>query len=455
MADYVSLGLHREGEALPRPLGWLITAAVASLPLVDFGGAMPVIALSPKRAINLSIFDFLVWLAALWLLAWRWRNRRTAAPANELWLRSWLAAVWPGIMLLAVGALSVAQINPWEGNALLLAAKNAWQWAEYLIISPLLAMPLLAAPIWRQRLCRALLFGTALSVLTAFIDFVALVRTGSNGIPHLVGGCLGNRYAYTMFVSLALCMLWDEISLPAWRIWRWPLAFVAFYPALAAGPLLAGLAGLTLASMARQARTVAAILILGLLAALAFLPPAEARSLRGIYLTRSVQVYVPFRHPGTGNIESVHTMRYYRWAAEINLIAARPLGVGWGKYQRAVNDQMGDIPAPKVQSSDAAAYDVLAHEPMSFSWFLQSGVEMGLPGLAAVLVFILEILSRAGGWRGRGSGSPAIAGAAVALLLAGLWTSPMVRGVGPLLGLLLALSHMAAATEQHEEKEKA
>ncbi|MCX7933899.1 MAG: hypothetical protein N3A66_01410 [Planctomycetota bacterium] len=450
MAEYQANDGSQPMPTLPSALGWLITAAVVSLPLVEMGTGQPSFALLPKRMLHLTLFDLLVWPAALWLLIWRWqccRGGRGAAP----WLRQWLVAVWPAWMLLAAGAISMCQIDRLSRPDLILAAKNACQWLEYLAIFPLLALALLETPVWRPRLYHGLFLGTAIAVGAAHSDFVALLRAGEAGVPPLVGGYLGSRYPYTLFVALAVCVLWEKVSLPAWRIWRWFFAFAAFYPALAAGPLVGGLAGLAFASLAQKPRSVLAFLALA--AALAFLPPAEARSQRGRCLARSLQVYVPFRNPESGHIESTHTMRYYRWAAEINALAARPWGAGWGKYQSAINERLGDLPVPKIQSREASAYDVLAHEPMSFSWFLQAGVELGLPGLIAVLLFILEILARSGGWRKAAAISPGVAGAALALFFASIWTSPLVRGVGPLLGLLLALSQEPPAGG--EEKEKA
>jgi O-antigen ligase len=133
----------------------------------------------------------------------------------------------------------------------------------------------------------------------------------------------------------------------------------------------------------------------------------------------------------------------------MNSLTAHPaLGVGWGGYQDALDAFYGDIPRPEGRTDDPRLYDVEANEPLSFSWFLVTGVELGVAGLVAVLCLLGEILLRAAGLGGKPGRPPVAAGllgAGVALLLAGLWAHPLTRGAGPLAGLLLAMSGMSGS----------
>lgn len=135
-------------------------------------------------------------------------------------------------------------------------------------------------------------------------------------------------------------------------------------------------------------------------------------------------------------------MRYTRWAANLNMIRSNPIfGVGWGQYQKHVTRYYGDIVYPEGSTDDVTLFDVETNEPLTFAWYFVLAAETGLVGLVAWFVLFGEVAARA---IGRGAQrclcAGGVMGAVVALLIACLWTSPMVRGAGPLLGLLLAMS---------------
>jgi len=169
-------------------------------------------------------------------------------------------------------------------------------------------------------------------------------------------------------------------------------------------------------------------------------------------LARSMQTFRPQKREGEIVAQSRPTMRAYRWAANLSLILNNPLGVGWGQYQRSLQKYYGDLPYPEGTTDDPALYDLNANEPLTFSWLFVMACEIGLPGLAALALFLVELLLRATGRNGNSVLSGGICGAVIGLAIAAVFTSPLVRGAGPLLGVLLALS---ALPENIEERSQA
>lgn len=140
------------------------------------------------------------------------------------------------------------------------------------------------------------------------------------------------------------------------------------------------------------------------------------------------------------------TMRYRRWAGALNMALAHPVnGVGLGQYDRHIQDYIPVSPA-RARTDDAGAYDLSIDEPLSFGWFFTLAGELGILGLAAWGIMLAELLARAAGLgrRGRCAAAGGVLAATALLLLGGWWTGWLVRGAGPLCGLLLAMSSAPA-----------
>ncbi len=443
-------------EPLPRAWSWLALAAMAGIPLVDLGINRLNFSFLPKRALNLTIFDPLIWIAALWLIIANMRRKADSGCGLCALARRWLACVWPALPLLACALVSLTQIEQFDTKAVKLISKNIIQWSEYLLITPLVLMHLLSEAKWRNRAFWALSMTTLLAIAAiSWRSPLAAVFAGK-AHPYTVGGLLGNRNTYGIFMAAALPVIagWAfSRSTDTKKIWLIlpgvMLPLIAGYTCLAAGALVAMCAGLALTYAARNPAGILFPVILTGILLVADGP--ENRPLRMRELSRSIQLFRVQTRPGQLMPRSAPTMRAYRWAANLNMIAAHPvLGVGWGQYQRNIVKYYGDLDHPEGTTDVIQHFDLTANEPFTFSWFFVTAGETGLPGLACIMVLLAGIGARAMGLAGK---KPCFAaagsmGAIIGLLMAGLWTSPMVRGAGPLLGLLLAIS--VAGEEQNE-----
>ncbi len=432
--------------------GWLAVGTAASIPLVDVGSDAFALAFLEKRQLHVALFDPLVWGAAAMLAGLVLVRRDVRACAAAL-AKEWLVCVWPALLLLLVSAISLTQIRAFDAKALKLVAKHAIQWTEYLVVAPLVFLPLLLRRPWRGRLFWGLCITTTLAVVSVALR-TPLGKVFAGEIhPYRVGGLLGNRNTYGCFMAVGLCLLagWAHEESRVQRNdpgrVRWLLIpaallpLLAVYPCLAAGPLVGLLAGLTVTYVAgRRAGVLIPFVLVGFLL---LVDGGEHRAKRMRVLANSIQTFRPHKRPGELMKRSRPTMRALRWAANTNMIREHPLlGVGWGQYQRHVGEYYGDLPVPEGSTDRVELYDLETHEELSFSWFYVTAGESGLLGLSAVFVLLAACMARALGAHGavRCLGAPGVLGAAVALLVVGLWTDPLTRGVGPLVGLLVAMS---------------
>ncbi|MBN2713927.1 MAG: O-antigen ligase family protein, partial [Planctomycetes bacterium] len=410
---------------------WFMLAAVtvASLPVAI---ALPFDFIA-KRNLNLTAFEPLILMCTLWLLGAILFDRENRANLSGI-LLSLLKAVWPGALLVAVAAISISQIGSFKGEPGKLVLKTLVQHIEYLVVAPCIFAVALSRKEWRDKIMWAFTFGCIVSI-------IAVVRTPLDKVfsgeihPHMVGGLLDNRNTFGIFMAVAVCIItgWavpkiarGESSIvngPPWLLLPGLiLPFLVVYPMLAAGPLVALFLGLGVV-YSKSLRS-APVIILALAAWLCWLGNPEEREARGKELARSIQVYRPYIDPQTGDERSAHTMRYFRWAANINMIRKNPLlGVGLGQYQKQINNYYGGIPRPKGITGVAENWDVTSNEPFSFSWFFQTFCETGFVGFAALVVFLSQMVARAMGRAGQGIcfASGGVAGAVVALVFAALW----------------------------------
>jgi len=146
--------------------------------------------------------------------------------------------------------------------------------------------------------------------------------------------------------------------------------------------------------------------------------------------------------------------RYVEWQAAVNAITVHPiLGVGVGNYQQNINQYYGEIAKPAENYMEADAMNGL----------LILGMTMGLPGLVAFLWILFKFqkfgaqgfsLLPPGLEKGFALG---IYGAMTSVLIASLFTNVLVRGVGLVFIILLALAGQVndlAPDEAPEEQPK-
>lgn len=412
-------------------------AALLCLAVAPLATAIP-LAVSAKRALNLTAFDPLIWLVGAWLvLAW-WRAGRLRALAGQA-----LRAAWPGLLLLGAGLLSALGTDFGRPQAAVLFAKALIQWAEYLVIGPIVFLTLWDGP--RRR--------TALQVAAAALVAVlasVLLTLPRAAVHHQVGGLLGNRNTYGLYLLLALPLVsllagtrgepLRRLPAAAWRHEGWPalLAVLGLWLCRAGGPVLGGVVAvvLTLWGLGRRAGAVLFLVVflgISLRSGSGFASP---------WLVESVQVYAPFRDPETGARSREHTMRYYRWSANLSLTAEHPrLGVGLGQYQRRIGEYYAGVPRPEGRTDRPALYDIRADEPFTFGWFFLVAAETGLIGAACLLLLFADGGRRAVDRLRQGDAAGwAVLGVLAGLALAGWFTDAFVRGAGPMLAVVLGLA---------------
>ncbi|MCY3021664.1 MAG: hypothetical protein NTW87_21840 [Planctomycetota bacterium] len=164
------------------------------------------------------------------------------------------------------------------------------------------------------------------------------------------------------------------------------------------------------------------------------------------------------------------TARLRRAQAELSLLAApsdprneesRPnwvLGVGAGRYQKQINGFYYDpvYSKPGRPTDDEAAYDMEADERFTFGFLETVVVELGLPGLVAVLfLFGAWILSAHGAFvrlsanaqstaTPAGGTEPMLAlaafGSGCGALVVSVFANPVIRGVGGSFAFFFALA---------------
>lgn len=412
---------------------------VASLPFVT-----PVyeFRISPKRAFGLTAFDVLLVVALVWLVI----NTLRQKAGGDL-LREWLRTVWAGLLFLAVALGSLIPILS-GGGSLTLFAKSFMQHAEYLLLAPLVFLPLLRERRWRNRAFVILALVTLCTILHALTQLAWRPRESSAWLPHFIGGGLLNRNTFGLFVALAVCVLIDWLGHLGKSSWlaAFFLAALAGCAFTAGGLLVAYLAGLTFV-LCRRWGAFGAVLVFILVGVFLAVATFDKPARRINTLVDSVQVRRYFDNPEKGYLELRPTVRYLRWMANLNMIRQQPrLGVGLGQYQKNLATAYGSFNPPESRTDRPDLYDIGTNEPFSFGWYFLAAGELGLPGLAAVFI-LLGALAAQGFNKGAGeTGESAnvlgggVVGAVIVLLLAAFWTNPLVRGTGPLLGFLLAVS---------------
>ena len=175
--------------------------------------------------------------------------------------------------------------------------------------------------------------------------------------------------------------------------------------------------------------------------------------------------------------ETKPTARLRRYQAALDLLAAPSnpqdekstpywvTGVGAGQYQKKINQfYQPAYPKPGRRTDDEAAYDMEADERFTFGFLETVAVELGVPGLLAVLfLFGTWILAAHGAFVKLSSSGPAANtaallalaafGAGCGALVVSVLANPVIRGVGGSFAFFFAVALCAQhwANERRSE----
>ncbi len=384
------------------------------LAIVILGPLQVGIEVAPK--IHLSLVDPVIWsLFALWLydcVTRRCVKRFRVEPALGLFL-----------VLVAVATIRIppklrsikeaVQMFEYFGAAWLMVRSHTRSWREMrnlLVAISAIASGVLAVALWQY-----------------FADTEA---------AFLVRGTFANRNALGGYLGMVVPLLFSvALHAPsaAWRIWAAVIVAAGIVVLLSGGAALAITAGcLAVAAAKGRWHLVVTTVCVGLLAIgiLPYLPRDNARVL-----------YESIRFcDDEGNI----SQRYIEWQAAGTMIAEFPWrGVGPDLYQENIGSYYGTLPNPPCETSE--------HDSQNL--YLVIGSSMGIPALLA-FISILTGGMTSGFIRAANCRMPwacaaywGVVGSLISFAVASIWSPLLVRGVGILLAVLLALAHADISDE--------
>jgi len=430
-------------------------------------------------AVRLTYVDILVWpLLALVLLARTLRLRSEAGSLARALprLRREFSVPLPlagyfGVLILAgiyatSKAAACSEIIQAAGSFL----------AGYLFFLLLLRGDDEEARTNRRLALRALFVAGAISILTALTQYIAL-PDGARGWEARaeVRGLFEHANPLGLFLALVVPLAVGVLLAGRRRDWGLSLVLglgvlLVFVVVISAGPFVALVSG-ALATAALFGERKLALFAAGLVVALALVLGLSPRG-NGRLLHDSARVV---RAPREGE-DPVLAVRYRTREAQLRMILKHPwLGVGPGCLQREIAPfyaPRGVGSRPEGATDDPENWDVLADERYTFPMHLVVACETGLVGLGVLIWLLVSFAARA--LRGfvlllpdtdgeeplsadsvlcRGVLAGTV-GALVAMLVAGAFTSPLVRSVWTALALVMALSvacHEAALLRLREE----
>ena len=396
-----------------------------------------------KHATRVTPGDFLIAILALAgaveVLRFRRPWRRAVAPAA--------AFTWVAVAAIATIFASFTR----EEFALRGAAKEIVQLVEILVVAYGWVR---WAPDGERDIHRAvcaLAFAVGVNVLLALIQLAYVEH-----VFH-VRGFFEHRNALGTFLAVTLPVLAAAGASQGrhWgvRVWLLVTAALGLCVISSAGLFAAAALGIVAAAVIVGARTSEGSrlprFVYGLAAAagiaviVLFVQPVLMPRLRESQF-RSVATF-----PADEQGRERASMRVRRLAAALDCVRERPaLGFGPGRFQSSIGE--GDRYRPPYdkpfgRSDDVPGYDVRFDEPGSHGLYVVSAVEMGLLGLVAVGFFLASAVGRAAASSAHDrSGLAAGAlGAVLAVTVACLFSSVMVRGVGLVFVIVLALGERA------------
>jgi len=381
-----------------------------------------------------------------------------------------LAAAWMALSLAALLWRTRGEGLPC-GNAAKSGFKEILQFCEYFLVAYLV----FAEAFRSERVRRWALFVLALSVVAAVA--AALMQYRSSGpVTAVVGSKFADRHTFGMFLALALPLIWG-VAIFSNNWWQRAIVALMLLGALcvilAGGPFLALCAGLLVVAALRGGFRFLATGLALLLLCTQLLPHLPRRNsdvlLDSVALYRTSDPYgvfnevipdaqqrlsakrralsarimerQPVESPGEIPDEADYawkwSQRYQEWQVALNMMSQNPwVGVGTGAYQQKVGPYYGEMPkyAKNLMEPDALSFYMVWGAGVGVPFLLLFGWMLLRAGRSAALACFSE---RSSFDRGLAAG---VLGSLAAFLVGGVFTDPLVRGVGITTALVLAFA---------------
>ncbi|MHC4252302.1 MAG: hypothetical protein ACYS9X_24555 [Planctomycetota bacterium] len=387
-----------------------------------------------EKAIGISPGDLL--LAALAI---------AAAVEVLVFGRAWKRALPPPAMfgLVAAGALSALAmvLREWgELAGVMGAAREVVQLVEVFVVG--YAWVLWAAR-RRRDIDRALV---ALAVAVTVNVLLALLQLGGGAHPFHVRGLFANRNFFGVFLAATLPVLVAAASAegdrpPGVRLWMLSAAAAGLAVMTSGGLFAAAAVGVLVAAFAVGPRAGWAAVAAVAVVALMIQPTGALPGVREAQY-RSVALF-----PEDARGRRAPSERMRRWAAGLECLRDNAtFGVGPGRFQTRIERYyLHGLGKGGGNSTDVEAFDVSFDEPGSHGLYEVTACEGGFLGLVALAWFLAAAVARSGRAATRDSSGLAggALGAAVAVLIAGVFGSVLARGVALPFVVALALGRRA------------
>lgn len=408
---------------------WQYAGFVALLvfPIAEAALKLP---LSTKRSLNLTAFDLTIIIAFISLLA-HWFKRKCLFER----LKSNAFAFLPSLLFLAAAAITYFSIDNNKSSSIPLFVKLFIQYAEYLLIAPVVFLALFKTEPNKTLSCISI--GFIFTVLSCIIDN----QFCENETAFSIGGLLLNRNNYAAYFALIMPFL--VLSFPS--ICKKSMLTILTVASVAVGiwyvqtawafaSVLFCLIVFLIYSISKKhsyAVIASSIILISLFGAMYN---------RKNVLADSVQVYVKYTDPVTEEVSAEHTMRYYRWAANINMIRGNLLkGVGLGQYGKRLKEYYSGISIPEGRTDVVQNYNIKANEPFSFGAVFVLLAEVGIIGfslfiavLASACICLLNHSEES--WI-----KTTVLLSLFSIIIISLFANPLTRGCGGAISLILVL----------------
>ncbi|MHC4870539.1 MAG: O-antigen ligase family protein [Planctomycetota bacterium] len=386
--------------------------------------------LSSKRSLNLTLFDVTLFISFI-LLVVDWIK---SGDFSEK-LKSSALSFLPSLLFLLITVFTYSSIDRTKSSSTPLFVKLFIQYAEYLFIAPVVFWALIKTELKTALSCVCI--GFTVSVVSCFVDN----QFCENESSFYVGGFLLNRNNFAAYFAMALppvisCLFYNNrntiitiISVITAAVGAW---FVQAAWALTA-VFFCLIISLVYSAAKKNIQAVIAVSVI-------LISLIGAACQRKDILNDSVQVYVKYTDPETQEVSAEHTMRYYRWAANMNMIKANFFkGVGLGQYGKRLKEYYSGISIPEGRTDVASNYNVKASEPFSFGLVFILLSELGIFGfavfLATLAVTCLTLFtSETQDWS-----KSAVLMSLIAVIIISLYANPLTRGCGGAFSLLISL----------------
>lgn len=277
---------------------------------------------------------------------------------------------------------------------------------------------------------------------------MAVVQFGAGAHPFHVRGVFANRNVLGVFLAVTLPVLVAAASTdgarPApVRVWMLFVAAAGLAVMTSGGLFAAAALGVLVAAFAVGSRAGWAALAAVAVVALVIQPlrPGANPGVREAQY-RSIELFPANKRGARGPSE-----RMRRWAAALECVRDNAtFGVGPGRFQARIEPYyLHGLGKGGGSGANVDAYDVTFDEPGSHSLYVVTACEGGVLGLVALAWFLAAVLARSGRAAARETSGLAAGalGAAVAVLVAGVFGSVLTQGVALPFVIVLALGRRA------------